>query len=270
MFLGQVMKEARKRKGLSQVKLAEGICDQNIISLLERKNATPTISNLVPLLQRLNLSLNDVFSEFSSDSTSELKKELASLEQRLLLGNTENKNIAEEIEVLNLDDSTEDIIIQYDYILSLIKLQSNDKNGADFQLDKVLMKTQTDIYNIYTLLAYLNKASIRLEMNRVEEAAYFINTVREAIKESLDVPNATDLQLTYICLQLAKYFSDTDDNQLASSYATKGLEFNRQNQRAYFLGDFYLIKANANKNTTNYEHNKKLAKLFENYVEEKK
>lgn len=96
------------------------------------------------------------------------------------------------------------------------------------------MKTQTDIYNIYTLLAYLNKASIRLEMNRVEEAAYFINTVREAIKESLDVPNATDLQLTYICLQLAKYFSDTDDNQLASSYATKGLEFNRQNQRAYF------------------------------------
>ncbi len=37
MFLGQVMKEARKRKGLSQVKLAEGICDQNIISLLERK-----------------------------------------------------------------------------------------------------------------------------------------------------------------------------------------------------------------------------------------
>lgn len=270
MFLGQVMKEARKRKGLSQVKLAEGICDQNIISLLERKNSTPKISNLVALLQRLDLSLNDVFSEFSSDSTSEIKNELISLERRLLLGNTEVKNISEELDVLNLNEVTDDIMIQYEYVLSLVKLQMADRNGADFQLDKVLMKTQSDIYNVYTLLAYLNKALIQFEMDRLDEAAYFINTIRGAIKESFAISNASDLQTIYLCLKLAQYFVNIKDKKLANQYATKGLELDQVNQRAYFLGDFYLIKADVSRNTADYEQNQALAKLFENFMEGKK
>lgn len=269
MFLGQVMRDARKHKGLSQVKLAEGICDQNIISLLERKNTVPRINRLVPLLQRLDLSLNDVFTEFSSDTTSELHDELVSLEQRLLLGDTNVESVSEEVETLNLDTADDGTIVQYEYILSLIKLLNKDTDGADFQLDKVLFHAQTDIYNVYTILAYLNKALIRLKLDRLEEAAYFIETIRNAIKKSYDISNATDLQLIYICLRLAQYFSEIKDQKLAINYADEGLKLNQAKQRAYFLGDFYMVKVDNSTDASEQNQNRELAKLFKNYTENK-
>ncbi|QFR70031.1 helix-turn-helix domain-containing protein [Companilactobacillus paralimentarius] len=71
MFLGSVIYDKRRSLNLTQSDLANGLCNQNTISKMEKHNMTPQMDVLIKICQRLDLSLNDVFSEFSSDSKPE-------------------------------------------------------------------------------------------------------------------------------------------------------------------------------------------------------
>ncbi|WP_054643912.1 helix-turn-helix domain-containing protein [Companilactobacillus kimchii] len=71
MFLGSVIYDKRRSLNLTQSDLASGLCNQNTISKMEKHNMTPQMDVLIKICQRLDLSLNDVFSEFSSDSKPE-------------------------------------------------------------------------------------------------------------------------------------------------------------------------------------------------------
>ena len=53
---GDVLKQIRRKRGLSQTALAEGICTQATISLMEKQNRLPKMDILTAICERLNIS----------------------------------------------------------------------------------------------------------------------------------------------------------------------------------------------------------------------
>lgn len=52
---GDVLKKIRRKRGLSQTALAEGICTQATISLMEKQNRLPKMNILTAICERLNI-----------------------------------------------------------------------------------------------------------------------------------------------------------------------------------------------------------------------
>lgn len=263
MFLGQVIKTQRRQKGLSQTELADQITNQNVISNLERKSKAPKNSILVKLLQRLDLTLNDVYSEFTNIMHSELKQELTSIEQRLLNGTYDG--IEDELGLVGVNLDSAELTGQHDFIIALFNVHLKNTADADFELDKVLRVTKNDIYNVYTLLAYITKANVYLDLNQFDKAQYFFDVVEAALKENFNVANATTLQKIYICQQLSNYHLQADDFKSADKYAYIGIKLNQDEHRCLFLDHFYFIKAKANKDTRNFDKYMQLALAFATY-----
>lgn len=57
---GEKLKEIRKRKGLSQAALAEGICTQASVSLMEKQDRIPKMGILTAICDRLGIKSEDI------------------------------------------------------------------------------------------------------------------------------------------------------------------------------------------------------------------
>ncbi|WP_125605364.1 helix-turn-helix transcriptional regulator [Lapidilactobacillus bayanensis] len=58
--IGNLIKEARKEMGLTQLEASQGICSQAMLSSIERAKYIPNAQLLMLLCQRLQLDLNDI------------------------------------------------------------------------------------------------------------------------------------------------------------------------------------------------------------------
>ena len=89
---GDVLKQIRRKRGLSQTALAEGICTQATISLMEKQNRLPKMDILTAICERLNIQpdrivenevsgVNDTFNQIIdalTDQEYDLAKQLIS------------------------------------------------------------------------------------------------------------------------------------------------------------------------------------------------
>ena len=65
-LLGSKVKQYRKQKNLSQQELADGICTQATVSLMEKKDKIPSIKIILQVCRRLNVSLGDILAGVGS------------------------------------------------------------------------------------------------------------------------------------------------------------------------------------------------------------
>ncbi|WP_300559370.1 helix-turn-helix transcriptional regulator [Companilactobacillus sp.] len=92
MLIGSKFKEQRIKLKLSQAELSAGICTQAVISKIENQNISPSVDILSQLLVKLNLTLNDVFSEFTNLPSNNLVNDKI-LEIDQLIQNQQFENI---------------------------------------------------------------------------------------------------------------------------------------------------------------------------------
>lgn len=88
MFLGNLIHEKRLNKQLTQSELAAGICTQNTVSKIEKKHIPPTVPILIKLCLRLDITLNDLFTEFNSVDTAS-DQSIVDAEVALLKGDSQ-------------------------------------------------------------------------------------------------------------------------------------------------------------------------------------
>lgn len=83
-LIGYKIKEIRKKKKISQEKLAEMISmNHRSIIRLENVHNTPTLETLEKIAQALNVNITDFFEVDSIDSREELIKEINSIIEKL-------------------------------------------------------------------------------------------------------------------------------------------------------------------------------------------
>lgn len=234
MFLGSVIYDKRRSLNLTQSDLANGLCNQNTISKMEKHNMTPQMDVLIKICQRLDLSLNDVFSEFSSDSKPEQTFILNDIEKDVLLGNLDS--IEDKIALIQDKIKAKDRA-QCDFILGVVKFNIGNYELSSFHFDKVLRETKTDEDNIYTLMSYLFKGKIYYRQEHFDEADYYLGLISSSLRENLNVNNASGLEIIFLAKMVGKAYLKIKQFDFAKSISERGLKFANDKHLSYFLDE---------------------------------
>jgi len=263
MFLGSLMLQKRKELKLTQTELSKGICTQNTLTKIEKRNTPPSVNNLLQLCRRLGLTLNDVFTDFDTDTSNEDINILTRLESQLLLKYVDG-NTNDLFKLLRVNDMQDDILTQYNFVDALISEQRENNDQSIFALDKVLQNTKNNIDNVYTLLADIYKGMIYDQQHLTEQTDYYFKLATSGVTANLNVPNATLVQKLFIGYHLADYYSQNKQFDLALHYCQLGLLLAKENNSTFFASENCLLAnflINAPQSTDWVQTSEILAKL---------
>ncbi|PMD73309.1 helix-turn-helix domain-containing protein [Companilactobacillus nuruki] len=256
MLLGSVVYNKRRSLNLTQSDLAKDLCNQNTISKLEKHNMTPQIEVLIKICKRLDLTLDQIFSDFSSDYQREKTYVLDNIEQDAVLDDT--SDLEEKLALVKKNVNKEDMA-QLHLIEAIVDFRAGKLEDASFNLDKINLETKMDNDNIYTMLSFLIKGKVCLEQDNIEMSEYYFKIVYDAIKENFNFSNAKDFEILYLCKELGLAFAKLGKRELTSQIIHRGIEYAKKNGRMYFLDEFYMSLAISKHDSKNYEKYKNMA-----------
>lgn len=256
MLLGSVVYNKRRSLNLTQSDLAKDLCNQNTISKLEKHNMTPQIEVLIKICKRLDLTLDQIFSDFSSDYQREKAYVLDNIEQDAVLDDT--SDLEEKLALVKKNVNKEDMA-QLHLIEAIVDFRAGKLEDASFNLDKINLETKMDNDNIYTMLSFLIKGKVCLEQDNIEMSEYYFKIVYDAIKENFNFSNAKDFEILYLCKELGLAFAKLGKRELTSQIIHRGIEYAKKNGRMYFLDEFYMSLAISKRDSKNYEKYKNMA-----------
>lgn len=168
--------QRRKQKGISQVKLCDGICTQSTLSKLENKGQVPSVRILNQLCQRLDMTISDLS-----------KSERPAKQVRLtVLDRVEQQLMAEQfpaaiklLATVNVDDLiSKKMRMQYYYLKGMIDtLTSNQTATTMFNFTQILDKLDEEHQTVFSKLAYLGCGILYARRDHLGNAEFFFTKV---------------------------------------------------------------------------------------------
>lgn len=234
LFLGSIIYNKRREMNLTQIELANDICTQNTISKIEKHNIAPTVNILIKICLKLNLTLNDVFSDFSSSSSIKEESILDTIERDVLLRNIDD--VEERLSLLEGKLSNNDMK-QYELISGVMDYWKGNFDASLFTLDKVLQLTKSAKDDIYTLLSYLFKGLNYLSQEHLDRAQYYFQMIDDSVDDDSKVSNASNLEILFICKTLAESFNDMKLYKRSYDFSRCGLDYAKDKHVSYFLAE---------------------------------
>lgn len=240
-ILGDKIRHYRKLRGISQSELADGICTQATISLIEKKDKIPSMEILVRICERLGITMNlvivnddsQIYSIISDIKKSFYQDDFDGINDKLGKLKNINVNNKQEIKLIHFFNG----LMEYE------TSKNYDKAIFDFNRAMNVNIANVDMYDIlidiFTAKAYINKKS-------VGEAKVYYDQAKDLIKSSLDKigdENYHDSILIYD--NMADLSLKLDDNQKAAEYANEGILIARREQTLFKLDEMYYYLANA-------------------------
>lgn len=240
-ILGDKIRHYRKLRGISQSELADGICTQATISLIEKKDKIPSMEILVRICERLGITMNlvivnddsQIYSIISDIKKSFYQDDFDGINDKLGKLKNINVNNKQEIKLIHFFNG----LMEYE------TSKNYDRAIFDFNRAMNVNIANVDMYDIlidiFTAKAYINKKS-------VGEAKVYYDQAKDLIKSSLDKigdENYHDSILIYD--NMADLSLKLDDNQKAAEYANEGILIARREQTLFKLDEMYYYLANA-------------------------
>lgn len=238
-LLGGRIKYYRRNLGLSQKELAEGICTQATISLIEKKNKVPSIHILLSVCERLNVDVNDVV---MTSRQNEIKHLLESARENIIKGNFEQADkLLQTLKQNKLEDHN--LLKQFFVYSGLLDLMFHgDSDKAIFNFNQTLNQrisehTQQDIIAMSGLaLAYVQKSDLEYALSYVQHLQTLL--VDNQNKVSMDAQ--TELFVDYaLGVALAK----VGQTVASKEYVQRGMALAKAEQTLLFLAVFYGLHA---------------------------
>lgn len=168
--------QRRKQKGISQVKLCDGICTQSTLSKLENKGQVPSVRILNQLCQRLDMTISDL-SESERPAKPVRLTVLDRVEQQLMA-----EQFPAAIKLLATVD-VDDLIskkmrMQYYYLKGMIDtLTSNQTATTMFNFTQILDKLDEEHQTVFSQLAYLGCGILYARRDHLGNAEFFFTKV---------------------------------------------------------------------------------------------
>jgi len=234
LFLGSIIYNKRREMNLTQIALATNICTQNTISKIEKHNVAPTVNILIKICLKLDLTLNDVFSDFSNKSPAKEESILDTIERDVLLKNLDS--VEDGLSLLQGKLTSNDIK-QYELINGVVDYWRHNFDASLFTLDKVLQNTKSSKSDIYTLLAYLFKGLNYLSRKHEDRAQYYFQMIDSSVDKDSKISNASELEILFICKTLAKSYNQMGLSEQAYDFCQCGLGHAKDKHVSYFVED---------------------------------
>lgn len=207
--IGDVVKEARKAKRMTQKELATGICTQATVSNLENNNSVPAVRTLLAIGERLKIDFSDL-SEYlpvSENGHRELFYKVKEFFQQMKYKEAKEL-LLKKIKLKDLRESTE--IKEYHYYMGMASLMS-DENFSDahyhFNLSmQASTNKNVDILDSLTTngiaVAYFTAGELDKSKYYFEKSLAQLEEIRKSDVQFSDV--AESIQIYY---NAAKYYS---------------------------------------------------------------
>lgn len=243
MFLGSVIKKRREELHLTQTQLSSGITTQATISELENKNSAPTIKILVAICKRLDLTLNDVVSDFNVHSADDVIEKLKQAEKysRLL----KPAKVKEIIDSINTDDLTTDEATAFYYFLkgNIALIIDNNFEDSQFYYNLVLNSQDKNNPSIFVILAETATGISYFRKDDAEKAKYYLDKAfRDIMTGDLDTQNNLS-RIQFALTNIGNYYSKIKEFELSKTVIEYGIQLARQYGSINSLDYFYHLLA---------------------------
>ena len=253
---GDVLKQIRRKRGLSQTALAEGICTQATISLMEKQNRLPKMDILTAICERLNISSDRIV----ENEVSGINETFNQIVDNLISRNFEDASaLLKKVHVKNLESDFDKQ--RYYYLVGMVQVVSNQIDEAIFNFELVLTQFATTSANIYLAMTTAGMALAYLKRGDKERAARLTNRSVKLIDNKKLIGSL--YQWASIDCQIAELYLQLEDPDNAIEVANKGIELCREHDSLFLLDELYLYIGRSYILKNDKEEAKKALKIAE-------
>lgn len=235
---GDVLKQIRRKRGLSQTALAEGICTQATISLMEKQNRLPKMDILTAICERLNIQpdrivenevsgVNDTFNQII-DALTDQEYDLA-------------KQLISKISIKSLNSDFDKQ--RYYYLLGRVQISQDQIDDAIFNFELVLTQFATTSANIYLAMTTAGMALAYLKRDDHERAVRLTDRAVKLIDNKKLIGSLH--QWASINCQIAELYWRLGEPEKALASAQRGIQLCRDRDSLFILDQLYLYVGRA-------------------------
>lgn len=253
---GDVLKQIRRKRGLSQTALAEGICTQATISLMEKQNRLPKMDILTAICERLNISSDRIV----ENEVSGINETFNQIVDNLISRNFEDASaLLKKVHVKNLENDFDKQ--RYYYLVGMVQVENNQIDEAIFNFELVLTQFATTSANIYLAMTTIGMALAYLKRGDKERVARLTNRSVKLIDNKKLIGSL--YQWASIDCQIAELYLQLEDPDNAIEVANKGIELCREHDSLFLLDELYLCIGRSYILESDKEEAKKALKIAE-------
>lgn len=235
---GDVLKQIRRKRGLSQTALAEGICVQATISLMEKQNRLPKMDILTAICERLNIQPDRIVENEVSDVNDTFNQIIDALtDQEYDLA----KQLISKISIKSLNSDFDKQ--RYYYLLGMVQISQDQIDDAIFNFELVLTQFATTSANIYLAMTTAGMALAYLKRDDHERAVRLTDRAVKLIDNKKLIGSLH--QWASINRQIAELYWRLGEPEKALASAQRGIQLCRDRDSLFILDQLYLYVGRA-------------------------
>lgn len=226
--------EMRKRKGLTQNELAEGICTQATLSRFENNGQIPNLKTLIQLCNRLGLNLVELFPKVGAEHSETIEK---MNEAEFFLITSEYGQVAELLEAIDSKELEElDLCLRYHYLEGFLRFyQNRPVIDSLFIFEQILLKQETPKSEIFRLLAYTGIGMVYAREKDQPKAEFYFNKVLDRIYKYPARTTEDTWRVLHIVFQCGVFYSDIDELDISDALLNYAITICSDNHVTYYL-----------------------------------
>lgn len=235
---GDIFKQIRRKRGLSQTALAEGICTQATISLMEKQNRIPKMNILTALCSRLDITTDEIIENDDVSMTAIFDQIGRLLAERQFEA---AQDAMQKIKVKNLQNEFDKQ--RYYYLLGMLQVQEQQFDEAIFNFELVLTQFSTTSANIYLAMTTIGMA---MAYEKIGSQSRALRLVERAMR-LIDEKKLTGGQMQWIVVYeyIAGLYLTLGQPRAALNAAQRGIDICRQMRSMFLLDRYYLYAGKA-------------------------
>ena len=235
---GDVLKQIRRKRGLSQTALSEGICTQATISLMEKQNRIPKMNILTAICARLDIPVDKIIENDDVSMTSHFD------EISLLIVQEDYEEAEARLKKIKVKKLQNDFDKQrYYYLLGVLQVATGQVDEAIFNFELILTQFSTMSANIYWALTTVGMAMAYEKRDNEERALKFLQRAVTLIDEKQLTGGKRQWIIIY--RNIADLYLKLKQPNDAMAIAGRGIDICREDLTMFLLSDYYQITAKA-------------------------
>ena len=235
---GDVLKQIRRKRGLSQTALSEGICTQATISLMEKQNRIPQMNILTAICARLDIPVDKIIENDDVSMTSQFD------EISLLIVQEDYEEAEARLKKIKVKKLQNDFDKQrYYYLLGVLQVATGQVDEAIFNFELILTQFSTMSANIYWALTTVGMAMAYEKRGNEERALKFLQRAVTLIDEKQLTGGKRQWIIIY--RNIADLYLKLKQPNDAMAIAGRGIDICREDLTMFLLSDYYQITAKA-------------------------
>lgn len=225
--------ETRKKMGLSQAELCDGICTQATLSKFENSGKAPAIRILIQLCARLNLTLDDVFPITLHSQT---KQERMLDEAEFMLITSDYENAKEKLDAIRPAKLSTMTKMQYFFVTGYISALTN-RPIVDtlFYFDQIINGLDEHHDTIYSQLAYTGIGIAYSHDDALDKSEFYFQKVFEGLHELPLTDDKSIWRALNMIFYTAEFFAEIKDYATSDSLLDYGYEVCAKNHVTYYV-----------------------------------